>query len=101
MAKNKIEPDPENSKEEDKGSNQEPAEDEVQDSQSKKSPVKLITAILFVFAILFFIWYVLSDRHVPYTDQARINGLMIPISPRVSGNLTQINVHLHSKVEVT
>jgi multidrug resistance efflux pump len=98
MAKNKIEPDPENSKEEGKGSNQEHAEDEVQDSQSKKSPVKLITAIFIVFAIMFFIWYVLSDRHVPYTDQARINGLMIPISPRVSGNLTQINVHLHSQV---
>ena len=41
-------------------------------------------------ALMFFVWYVLSDRHVPYTDQARINGLMLPISPRVSGNLTKI-----------
>ena len=49
--------------------------------------------------MLFLAWYVLSDRHVPYTDQARINGLMVPVSPNVSGYLTAINVGLHSEVK--
>jgi len=65
----------------------------------KKSPIRLVTIIVLVFAALFFVWYVLSDRRVPYTDQARINGLMLPIVPRVSGNLTEIHVQLHSKVK--
>jgi multidrug resistance efflux pump len=52
------------------------------------------------FSLLFFIWYILSDRHAPYTDQARINGLMIPIVPRVSGSLTGIHVRLHESIKV-
>lgn len=63
-----------------------------------KSPVRKITLTVLVISMLFFLWYVLSDRHVPYTGQARINGLMVPVVPRVSGNLTRINVQLHSHV---
>jgi multidrug resistance efflux pump len=65
----------------------------------KKSPVTIITLVVLVISMLFLAWYVLSDRHVPYTDQARINGLMVPVSPKVSGYLTAINVGLHSKVQ--
>jgi multidrug resistance efflux pump len=68
-------------------------------SKGKASPVRLITVVVMLISVLFFIWYVLSDRHAPYTDQARFNGLMVPIVSSVSGNITQINVHLHSKVK--
>ena len=65
----------------------------------KRHPVRLLTlAVLFISA-LFFTWYVLSDRHVPFTGQAHLNGLMIPIAARVSGNITAINIQLHSKVK--
>lgn len=67
--------------------------------KGKASPVRLITVVVMLISVLFFIWYVLSDRHAPYTDQARFNGLMVPIVSSVSGNITQINVHLHSKVK--
>ncbi len=66
----------------------------------KKTPVRAITVIVLSVSLLFFIWYILSDRHVPYTNQSRINGLMIPIVSRVSGNLTEISVRLHSRVTV-
>lgn len=66
--------------------------------EGKKSPIKLVTGVILGISILFLIWYILSDRHVPYTDQAKINGLMSPIVPRVSGNITKINVRLHSEV---
>ena len=75
-----------------------PKEPVVQPVQ-KKSPVTLITLIVLVISMLFLAWYVLSDRHVPYTDQARINGLMVPVSPKVSGYVTAINVGLHSQVQ--
>jgi multidrug resistance efflux pump len=68
-------------------------------SAEKKSPVTIITLIVLFISMLFLAWYVLSDRHVPCTDQARINGLMVPVSPKVSGYLTAINVGLHSEVQ--
>lgn len=67
-------------------------------NKAGKSPVRTITLAVLVISMLFFLWYVLSDRHAPYTGQARINGLMVPVVPRVSGNLTSINIQLHSQV---
>ena len=89
---------------EDKTENTEVAKEEAPKEQvvqpvQKKSPVTLITLCVLVISMLFLAWYVLSDRHVPYTDQARINGLMVPVSPNVSGYLTAINVGLHSEVK--
>jgi len=64
----------------------------------EKSAIKKVTIIVLVITSFFFIWYVLSDRHTPYTDQARIKGLITPVTPRVSGFVTKINVNLHTKV---
>ncbi len=67
--------------------------------QEKKSPIKLITRIVLLISVLFFVWYVLSERHTPYTDQARIKGLVTPITSRVSGNIIDIRIQLHSRVK--
>ncbi len=67
---------------------------------SKPNPIKWVTVIILMICVLIFIWYVQADRHTPYTDQGRIKGLVIPISPRVSGYLTNIRVRLHSHVTV-
>ena len=66
--------------------------------ETGKRSMKRITGIVLVVTLLFFIWYVASDRHTPYTDQGRIQGLITPVSPRVSGFVTGIHVQLHSKV---
>ncbi len=68
-------------------------------SSEKKSPIKFITRFVLVISLLFFVWYILSERHTPYTDQARIKGLITPVTPRVSGYVIGINVKLHSKVK--
>jgi multidrug resistance efflux pump len=68
--------------------------------KQEKSPVKIVTLTVLLISLLFLIWYVLSDRRVPYTDQARIEGLMVPVVPKVSGYLTQIRVGLHSEIKV-
>ncbi len=65
----------------------------------KKSPIKFITRLVLIISFLFFVWYILSERHTPYTDQARIKGLVTPITTRVSGNITDIRIQLHSKVK--
>jgi len=68
--------------------------------KNKMNPIKLVTVIVLLISLLFLLWYIYSDRYVPYTDQARVNGLMIPITPRVSGYITGIYVRLHSHVQV-
>ncbi len=79
---------------------------EVNDSKQsffrrlKKDPVKAITYGTLLFCLILFIFHVVSDRHTPYTDQARIKGLAIPIAPRVAGNLTKVNVELHTAVQL-
>ena len=67
--------------------------------KEKKSPIKLITRIVLIISLLFFVWYILSERHTPYTDQARIKGLVTPVTSRVSGNIIDIRVQLHSNVK--
>lgn len=65
----------------------------------KDASIKKISIIVLLITAVFFLWYVLSDRHTPYTDQARIHGLITPVSPRVSGFITEIKVKLHSQVK--
>ena len=65
----------------------------------EKSSIKKVSLIVLVISALFFVWYVSADRHTPYTDQARIQGLITPVSPRVSGFVTAINIKLHSRVK--
>ena len=74
-------------------------EDAPVNKKRKVDPVKLFTYIILVICLVVFIWHVFSDRQTPYTDQAKIKGLAIPIAPRVSGYITQINVRLHSMVK--
>jgi len=73
----------------------------VEEKKKKKSsPILWITRIVILIVILVFTWYVFSDRNTPYTDQARITELIIPITPRVSGYLTEVNVRLNSEVKL-
>jgi len=64
----------------------------------KADPIKKITKIVLGICIAIFIWYLFADRYTPFTDQARIKTLIVPIVPRVSGHLTDVNVRLHSLV---
>jgi len=71
----------------------------VSDKEQKKSdPIRRITKIVLIVCLIIFIWYLFADRYTPFTDQARIKTLVVPLVPRVSGYLTEVNVRLHSIV---
>ena len=59
---------------------------------NKSDPVRRTTLIVLSVVIVLFIWYLLSDRFVPYTDQAVVQGYVVPIVPEVSGTVTKVNV---------
>ena len=74
-------------------------------SDSKQTEQKAInkavwtTRIVMLMAALFFVWYVFSDRLTPYTNQAQVTEVILPVVPMVSGYLLETNVQLHSIVK--
>ena len=76
------------------------AESTGEDAGAKgKDPIRKITLIVLAVCAVIFVWYLLADRQTPYTDQARIQSLTVPLVPRVAGYVTKINVRLHSLVD--
>jgi len=71
----------------------------TEETTGRRDPVRLITLSVLTVCIVIFIWYVKSDRVTPYTSQARVRSLIVPIVPRVSGHITEVGVRLHSMVE--
>ena len=69
-----------------------------EEPKKEESPIKKITTIVLLIAVLFFTWYILSDRFTPYTDQGRIKGLITPVTAQVSGYITEVNIKLNSIV---
>jgi multidrug resistance efflux pump len=61
-------------------------------ANSKHDPVRWATLFVFIFCLFLFIWYVAADRLAPWTDQARVQGFIIPITPEVSGVVIKVNV---------
>jgi multidrug resistance efflux pump len=66
---------------------------ETQDvSNTKQDPVRWATLFVLIFCLFLFVWYVAADRLAPWTDQARVQGFIIPITPEVSGEVIKVNV---------
>ena len=55
-------------------------------------PVRRWTLILLLVTVLLVAWYLRADRVTPYTSQARLNALVVPIAPEVSGTITAVGV---------
>ncbi|KGJ89050.1 HlyD family secretion protein [Colwellia psychrerythraea] len=55
-------------------------------------PVRRITKYVLAITALIFIWYIIADRHAPWSDQARVQTYVIPIVPQVSGRVTEVLV---------
>jgi multidrug resistance efflux pump len=68
-------------------------------AQHEKSPIRRMTMIVFLGCFLLLVWYLLSNRYTPYSDNSRMNALIVPIVPKVSGYLKEIKVRLHSEVK--
>jgi len=64
-----------------------------------KDPVRRDTQIVLVLCLAVFVWYLAADQYTPFTSQARIRSLVVPIVPRVSGHITGVEVGLHSFVD--
>lgn len=65
---------------------------EITHTKAKQDPVRSITITLIVICSFLFIWHIASDLMTPWTDQARVQGYIIPITPKISGKVKKIHV---------
>lgn len=61
-------------------------------------PVRRTTWLVLLIVLLLFVWYVASDRYAPWTDQARVEGWIVPIAPKVSGRVVEVAVTADQRV---
>jgi multidrug resistance efflux pump len=62
------------------------------DATSAMDPVRKWTFILLGAGTVLMAWYMISDRVTPYTTQARVHALVVPIAAQVSGNVSDVAV---------
>jgi len=68
-------------------------------NQTPRNPVRRWTFIILVVCVVLLAWYLRADRVTPYSSQARVNALVVPIASVVSGNLTDVFVANNQLVE--
>ena len=61
-------------------------------SAPNSDPVRRWTLIILGLCLVLLAWYLRSDRITPYTSQARVHALVVPIAAEVSGTVTQVSV---------
>jgi multidrug resistance efflux pump len=62
-------------------------------------PVRKWTLIILALCGVLMIYYLVADRITPYTTQARVNALVVPIAAEVSGTVTEVAVRSNQAVE--
>jgi multidrug resistance efflux pump len=68
-------------------------------ANQSKDPVRRWTLIILAVCGVLMIYYIVADRVTPYTTQARVNALVVPIAPEVSGTVTEVAVTSNQLVE--
>ncbi|MBV1915907.1 MAG: HlyD family secretion protein [Pseudomonadales bacterium] len=67
--------------------------------QTAEASVKKGTAGVLLVIAISMIWYLMSDRFTPYTQQARIQGYVVGVAPKVAGIVTEVWVKNNHEVE--
>ncbi len=62
-------------------------------------PVRRWTFIILGVSAVLLAWHLVADRITPYSTQARINALVVPIASEVSGTVTEVLVDNNEFVE--
>ncbi len=76
----------------------EPAANAEQADETVESVSKGALLIL-VIIVASLVWYLVSDRFAPYTTQARVQGYVIGVAPKVSGLVTKMHIKDNQQVK--
>jgi multidrug resistance efflux pump len=68
--------------------------------ETATASVKTGTAVIGLLILVSLSWYLLADRFTPYTSQARVQGYVVGVAPKVAGVVTQVWAKNNQEVEV-
>jgi multidrug resistance efflux pump len=64
----------------------------TEEQTTSMDPVRKWTFIALGACAILMVFYLLADRITPYTSQARVNALVVPIAAEVSGTVTNVAI---------
>ena len=73
--------------------------DNENDRKSAESSVKKGSAGVLILILISLAWYLAADRYTPYTQQARVQGFVVGVAPKVSGLVTSVHVKNNQTVK--
>lgn len=68
-------------------------------TKNSTDPVRKWTLIALGACVVLMIYYLVGDRATPYTNQARVNALVVPIAAEVSGTVVEVSVDSNQFVQ--
>ncbi len=71
---------------------------EDEEKNSAESSVRKGSAGVLILILVTLVWYLAADRYTPYTQQARIQGFVVGVAPKVSGLVTSVHVSNNQRV---
>jgi len=80
------------------GAEEQPEEAKSEDQSAEKS-VKRGSMTIVVVILASLAWYLFADRFTPYTTQARVQGYVVGVAPKVAGVVTQVWVNNNEEVD--
>jgi len=75
-----------------------PTAAEDQNKATKRS-VQFGSLLVLFLIVASLVWYLLADRYTPYTSQARVDGYVVGVAPKVGGLVTKVWVQNNMPVE--
>ena len=76
--------------------NENQEKEQVEDAKKSVNKGSLIVVGIILLSL---IWYLFADRFTPYTSQARVQGYVVGVAPKVAGVITQIWVQNDTRVQ--
>ena len=73
--------------------------DDATPASAPADPVRKWTLIVIATCMVLMFWYLVADRITPYTSQARVHALVVPVASQVSGIVVDVFVANNEYVE--
>lgn len=64
----------------------------------ERDPVRRWTLIVLGLCVVLMVFYLIADRITPYTTQARVTAVVVPVAAEVSGTVIQVDVNSNQGV---
>jgi multidrug resistance efflux pump len=72
---------------------------EATEAKATKHSVQIGSLIVLLLIVGSLVWYLFADRYTPYTSQARVDGYVVGVAPKVAGLVTEVWVQNNTQVE--